>query len=183
MHSGGMKGVIFAFLADMVEDKFGLEAWDSILHETNLDGIYVSADTYDDEQLFRLVEAASAKTGIDADDLIRSFGKYSFGKFQQMHPDFCNPNFSLKQFLLTVDNVIHVEVKKLHPDAILPSFKYDEISDNELSMFYNSPRKLCILAEGLIAGAAEFYGTEYELKHDTCMHDGADHCHLHITMV
>ena len=179
----GMKGVIFTFLADMVEDKFGLEAWDSILQETNLHGIYVSAESYDDEQLFRLVEAASAKTGIHANDLIRLFGQYSFGEFQKMHPDFCNPSFSLIQFLLSVDNVIHVEVKKLHPDAILPSFKYNEINDKELSMFYNSPRKLCMLAEGLIEGAAEFYNTEYKLKHDTCMHDGADHCHLHIIMV
>jgi len=177
-----MKGVIFTMLADMVEEQFGLEAWDALLNDTGLDGIYVSTETYDDKELSMLVHAAHKATGIDTTNLIREFGKYSFSKFQQAHPDFCRANYSLKDFLLTVDNVIHVEVKKLHKDAVLPSFKYEEISDNELTMFYHSSRKLCILAEGLIAGAAEFYNTQYVLTHDECMHNGDEKCKLHLTM-
>lgn len=177
-----MKGAIFNFLAEMVEEKFGLEAWDALLSKLDLDGIYVSTETYPDEELFSLVQAAHEATGIDTTELIRTFGTYSFAKFQQLHPDFCNPDFSLKEFLLTVDNVIHVEVKKLHPDALLPSFEYDQETDNELIMYYSSPRKLCMLAEGLIAGAAQFYQTDYELTHDECMHNGDERCKLHLTM-
>ncbi len=177
-----MKGVIFTFLADMVEEQFGLEAWDSILTETGLNGVYVSTETYPDEEVFRLVEATHKATDIPMNDLIKAFGQYAFGKFQKSHPDFCNPEYTLKEFLLTVDSVIHVEVKKLQPDAQLPSFGYDNESENELTMIYSSPRKLCMLAEGLIAGAAEFYNTQYTLTHDKCMHDGSDHCTLHITM-
>jgi len=178
-----MKGIVFTLLADMVEENFGLEAWDALLSKTGLDGIYVSTESYDDEELFKLVGAAHEATGIEVNDLVKAFGKFSFSKFQKMHPDFCDPEYSLKQFLLTVDQVIHVEVKKLHPDAMLPSFDYVDESDSELTMLYNSPRKLCMLAEGLIAGAAEYYKTEYELTHDECLHEGHDHCKLHLTMV
>ncbi len=183
MQQWGMKGVIFTYLADMVEEHFGLDAWDAILQHAGLDGLYVSSESYDDDQLFRLVQAAHEATGIPSNDLIRTFGKYSFAKFQQSHPDFCKPQYTLKEFLLSVDKVIHVEVKKLHPDAMLPSFEYEDEADNELTMIYSSPRKLCMLAEGLITGAAQFYKTEYVLKHDKCMHNGDKHCKLHLTMV
>jgi len=177
-----MKGVIFTFLADMVEEQFGLEAWDGILSEAGLNGIYVSTETYPDEEVFRLVEATHKATDIPTADLIKAFGQYAFSKFQKSHPAFCKPEYTLKEFLQTVDSVIHVEVKKLHPDAQLPSFKYEEDADNELTMLYTSSRKLCMLAEGLIAGAADFYQTEYTLTHDLCMHNGDDHCRLHIIM-
>ena len=89
---------------------------------------------------------------------------------------------NLKDFLLTVDRVIHVEVRKLHPGAILPQFDYVDEADNELTMIYSSPRKMCMLAEGLITGAAKHFETEYTLEHSQCMHDGADNCRLHLKM-
>ena len=87
---------------------------------------------------------------------------------------------TLKQFLLTVDRVVHVEVRKLHPDASLPSFEYLDERDDELTMIYSSPRKMCMLAEGLISGAAKHFGADYTLVHDKCMHNGEDSCELHL---
>lgn len=177
-----MKGVIFTFLADMVEEQFGLETWDAILTETGLNGVYVSTETYPDAEVFKLVEATHNATGIPASELIKAFGQYAFSKFQKSHPSFCKAEYTLKEFLLTVDSVIHVEVKKLQPEASLPSFEYKDQAENELTMLYSSPRKLCMLAEGLIAGAANFYKTQYTLTHGKCMHNGDDHCEMHIKM-
>ena len=177
-----MKGIVFTLLADMVEEVYGLDAWDKVLTESGHDGLYISTETYPDQELFDLVSAAESISGVPAADLIKAFGKYSFPKFRDQNPEFCRPGMTLKEFLLTVDRVIHVEVRKLHPDASLPHFKYEEESDNQLTMYYESPRKLCMLAEGLIAGAAEHFHTSYTLIHDECMHEGAERCALHLTM-
>jgi len=175
-----MKGVVFNLLSDMVEEKFGLEVWDALLQDTQQDGIYVSTESYPDENLFALVAAASEKSGMPANDLVKAFGEYMFPNFHQQNPGFFTPGMGLKEFLLSVDRVIHVEVRKLHPDAGLPQFEYIDEHDQELTMLYNSPRKLCMLAEGLIAGAATHFETEYTLSHNECMHDGADACRLHL---
>ena len=175
-----MKGIVFNLLAEMVEDKFGLEVWDALLQATQQDGIYVSTETYPDENLFALVAAASEKSGIPANDLIKTFGEFMFPHFHKQNPNFFEKDMTLKQFLLFVDRVIHVEVRKLHPDASLPTFQYIDEHDQELTMLYSSPRKLCMLAEGLIAGAATHFNTEYTLSHNECMHDGADSCRLHL---
>ncbi|MFT4862213.1 MAG: putative hydrocarbon binding protein [Pseudohongiellaceae bacterium] len=175
-----MKGVVFDILNEMVEEKFGFQAWESILELANLDGIYVTTETYSDEELFKLVAAAETVSGIPANELVREFGKYMLPSFVKSHPVFFEGKHSLRDFLLTVDRVIHVEVRKLYPDAGLPKFDYgNEPEDSKkLTMIYQSPRKLCALSEGLIDGAAVYFGEGYSLEHRVCMHKGADHCEL-----
>ncbi len=177
-----MKGVVFTLLNEMVEEKFGLEAMDTLLTKTGLEGCYIATETYPDEELFKLVGEASKLTGIATNDLVRSFGEFMLPHFHSNYPTFFKEGMDLKSFLLTVDRVIHVEVKKLFPEAGLPEFNYVDEEDNELTMVYSSPRKLCMLAEGLIAGSAKHFNTQYSLTHDVCMHDGENSCHLHITM-
>ena len=177
-----MKGIVFNLLSEMVEEKFGIEAWDTLLLDTEQDGVYVSTESYPDEMLMALVSAASNRLDIPVHDLVKAFGEFMFPHFYKQFPTFFEADMTLKGFLLSVDRVIHVEVRKLHPDAGLPEFEYIDEEDNELTMYYASPRKLCMLAEGLIAGAATHFNTKYALTHDECMHKGADRCKLHLTI-
>ncbi|MFK8019967.1 MAG: heme NO-binding domain-containing protein [Pseudomonadales bacterium] len=178
-----MKGIVFSLLNEMVEERFGLAAWSQLLDDTGLEGIYVATETYEDAELFALVGAAEAATGIPATDLVRAFGEYMLPHFAANYPVFFEGQTSLKEFLLTVDQVIHVEVRKLLPNAGLPEFGYEDRKDDELTMIYNSPRKLCALAEGLIAGSAAHFNQRYELKHDVCMHKGDAQCSLELKML
>jgi len=175
-----MKGIVFNLLNDMVENKFGMATWDQILASTGLDGVYVSVGTYPDEELLALVNAASSLTNTPPIDLVRSFGEFMIGGFKKNHSLFFDQHDNLRDFLLSVDQVIHVEVRKLHPEAILPEFQYDSSNKYELTMIYRSARKLCALAEGLILGAAREYDEPIQLSHETCMHHGAGSCELKV---
>ncbi|MEM7002106.1 MAG: heme NO-binding domain-containing protein [Pseudomonadota bacterium] len=175
-----MKGVVFNLLNEMVEEGFGLAAWDTILERAGTEGIYVATDTYADEELVALVGAASELTGIPALELTRSFGEFMIPRFVESYNVFFANHDNLRDFLLTVDQVVHVEVRKLYPEAALPEFQYDADDGGSLTLHYRSPRKLCALAEGLIHGAAAHFGADYQLTHDVCMHNGADHCRLHL---
>ena len=176
-----MKGIVFNIFSDLVTDNFGLEVWDELIERTNppSNAIYTSADVYDDGELVAYVTELSALTGTAAPDLIRAFGTYTMHRFKKIHPEFMEGH-TAKSFLESVHDVIHVEVKKLHPDTILPSFTYESDADNHLRMIYSSPRKLCHLAEGLIAGAAELFDEKIEMHQSACMHEGADTCHLEL---
>lgn len=175
-----MKGAIFTALADMVEQEFGLDTWEFMLQDSKSDGIYISTETYADQEFVDLTQSLHKKTDIPMDDINRAFGEYAFPILAANAPELASKNMSLKEFLLTVDRVIHVEVRKLHPDASLPQFEYGDEADDELTMHYSSSRKLCMFSEGLIAGAANHYNTDYTLNHSQCMHDGHDSCALHL---
>lgn len=173
-----MKGVIFNVLEDMVLDQRGMEAWNAILNKLTLDGIYTAGESYPDEELFALVGAISEETGIPANNLVGAFGTFLFSKLAQNYPIFLESEADLTSFLKSVHSVIHVEVRKLYENPNLPTFEYEENANGALLMRYRSPRKLCLLAEGLIRGAAKYYGNEIEIDHPVCMHQGADHCDL-----
>ena len=176
-----MKGIVYTLLSELVEEQFGLETWDDLIDETNpeSEGIYVATDTYPDSELVNYVRVLSTRLDAPAEKIIFAFGEFCLGKFHQMHPEFFDGH-DFKSFLKSVHGVIHVEVKKLHPEAILPEFTYEEPAENQLVMKYKSPRKLCPLAEGLITGAANHYGSEVTIAHTQCMHKGDDHCRLEL---
>ncbi len=178
-----MKGIVFTLFNELVENQFGLVVWDKLLETVNpaSEGIYTAGETYPDEELFALVQALSDHTQIPAPDLVRAFGVFMFPHLSERYPGFVTDQSSLKVFLKTVHDVIHVEVKKLFPEAGLPVIEYQDPSDKALVMLYRSPRKLCHLSEGLITGASKHFKTEVTIAHPICMHKGSDHCRLELT--
>lgn len=178
-----MKGIVFDLLRDMVEDNYGLEGWNTVLEKAGSDGMYLSPESYSDQEMMSLVLAASDVTGIETDDLLRTFGSFMAKEFYQRFPSFFDSCDNVIDFLLSVDRIVHVEVMKLYPGANLPSFSYEERDANKLTMIYRSDRMLCYLAEGLIQGSAKHYGKAITIQHDVCMHNGDDACHLNIQVV
>ena len=170
-----MKGIIFTTFSQMVEETFNLDMLDELLEQVKpkSDGIYISGETYEDAELFSLVRALSTKTGVSVEDLIRSFGSYAFKHLVYMYPKCVEDAQNARQLLLNVHGIIHVEVRKLHPDAQLPTFRYETPSPNKLTMFYHSSRKLYALAEGLIDGVAQHYGETIERK-TTELHENGE---------
>ncbi|MGQ7843124.1 heme NO-binding domain-containing protein [Granulosicoccus sp. 3-233] len=176
-----MKGIVFNIFADLVTDNFGMEVWDKLIQDTApaSGAIYTSAEVYPDGELIAYVGALSELTGAEPADLIRTFGTYMMHKFHKLHPEYM-ADHTAKSFLENVHDVVHVEVKKLHPEALLPEFVYESRGDAQLTMLYSSPRKLCHLAEGLVVGTAEIFGENIELIHSECMHHGAGQCRLEL---
>lgn len=177
-----MKGIVFTLLNELIEEKFGIEIWDEVVTENNLssEGAYTSGDTYPESEFKKILKSLSKKTNISEVDLIHLFGQRMFHKLAERYPELVPNNLSLKNFLKTIDGIIHVEVLKLHPTAELPRFKYEDNAANELIMNYQSPRKLCALATGLILGSAEHYHEKVTISQPVCMLEGADHCELKI---
>lgn len=178
-----MKGVVFTILNQMVEEKLGLECWEAVLAAVKPEsqGVYTSVEDYSDEELFALVTQVSEISDIPVPTLVESFGEYLFGELNRKYPLFTEQQPDFFSFLHSIDDVIHQEVRKLYESPNLPSLTCEQVDEHTLRMRYESPRKLCLLAEGLIRGAAKHYGVDYELDHQKCMHRGDDHCMFHIT--
>lgn len=173
-----MKGIVFNVLEDVVSAAHGEEAWDDLLDSAGLDGAYTSLGSYPDEQLHALVELASARLDIPRHDLIRWFGRKSAGHFAQRYPQFFAPHTGTRPFLLTLNDVIHAEVRKLYPGASVPDFDFDDRRDGRLGMIYRSAKKMCAFGEGLILGAGDHYRETVTVEQPACMHRGDDHCLL-----
>jgi hypothetical protein len=153
-----VKGVVFTEFMEMVESRMGLDMLDAIITEAELpnDGAYTSVGTYDHAELVRLVTALSRATGLSAQQLIFLFGEQLFQRFSVSYPALFDARTAF-DLLSRVDGVIHVEVRKLYPDAELPRLECERPSERELTLLYSSPRGLGDLAAGLIAGCVEYF--------------------------
>jgi len=137
-----VKGIIFNELQKMVTVSLGADAWEALLEQTPLEtegGGFIGPQTYPDKDLFALVGTASRVTGKPVDELVRSFGKFLFPDLARLYPGFLKPGMTAKSFLTTVHDVIHVEVRKLHPDVELPRFRYEDPAPNQLVMCTTRP--------------------------------------------
>jgi len=160
-----MKGLVFKEFMTMVESAFGDEILETIIEKSNLktEGAYTSVGTYDYTEIVQLVGHLSRETGTPMSALIKKFGKYLIRVFIRGFPQFflSSDAFSL---LKSIDSIIHVEVKKLYPDAELPQFRHEEPELGVLVLYYSSTRPFADLAEGLIVGLVEHYGEKIELN-------------------
>ena len=175
-----MKGVVFNLLEETIQQAYGEKTWDDLLEATQLDGAYTSLGTYPDDDLVKLVTAASRALQTPPDTIIRWFGRNALPLLSKNYPEFFTPHKSAHSFLLTLNSVIHPEVRKLYPGADVPVFDYDLSSEEALVIGYVSARKLCALAEGLIEGAADYYGEEVAVEHLKCVHRGDEKCALRV---
>jgi hypothetical protein len=173
-----LKGIVFNLLEESVRKQFGEETWDNLLDAANLDGAYTSLATYPDEQLYRLVGAASKALDLPPEKVVRWFGQQAAVAFAEKYQEFFRPHTETRSFLLTLNDIIHPEVRKLYPGADVPHFTFQNLPDGRLQMGYHSHRKLCAFAEGLIDGVAGHYRQEVLIEQPQCAHRGDPSCTL-----
>jgi len=176
-----MKGIIFQLLEDVVVDAYGEPTWDELLDAAGLDGVYTSLGSYDDAEITALVSAAAAKLSLPEGEVLRWFGQRAIPGMAKRWPEFFTAHQTTVPFLLSLNDVIHPEVRKLYAGAYCPHFAFTLPPDGSLMIGYRSPRKLCDLAHGFIFGAGDHYGEALAVQHRECMHDGADSCLIAVT--
>lgn len=170
-----MKGVVFVNFADFVEESWGLEFWDQVLSEVApaSEGVYTTVATYPDQELFDLIGYICKVKSISPEDAQTVFGRWLFKKLHSIAPPQSKHFTDPFAFLRGVQDVIHVEVKKLNQDAILPEFRFIEEDANSLTLEYISPRNLPYFCEGLILGLGDYMQQPLEVGHTPSLDDDA----------
>ena len=163
-----MKGLVFSEFLEFVEEKYSPEVVDDIIEVSDLPsgGIYTSVGTYNYHELLYLVSALSEMSGVEACDLVRAFGKHLFKRLAASYPHFIEGVDNTFKFLRSVDEYIHVEVRKLYPDAELPEFEFFTSRPDQLIVTYRSRRALGDLAHGMMEGACEYFGENISIEQE-----------------
>jgi len=171
-----MKGIVFTEFLEMVEEAHGYELVDQLLTENELPsgGVYTSIGTYQHTEMVTLVVDLSKRTKAPVPDLLNAFGQYLFGTFEKGYPAFFQAAPDAFAFLESIENHIHVEVKKLYPDAQLPRFKTARLNEHTLEMIYYSDRSMADFALGLIEKTVEHYGETVIITKEDLTENGSE---------
>lgn len=144
----------------MAEDAFGEEVVDGIIEGADLPsgGAYTAVGNYPCAELMTLVQGFSKHSGIPGAELQRLFGHWMMNSFKRHYPDFFVGRTGSLDMLSAIEDEIHVEVRKLYPDADLPEFDIIRQEPNEMQMTYRSPRPLGDFCNGIIEGCVAHFG-------------------------
>ena len=176
-----MKGIVFNLLEEVVRAEYGEDTWDDLLGAAGLDGAYTSLGNYADDDLLRLVAAASGALDLPPAVIVRWFGRKAIPLLRDRYPGFFRLHSSTRSLLLALNSIIHPEVRKVYPGADVPIFEIESQPDDPtMRMGYRSDRQLCALAEGFIEGSAEQFNEAVQIEQPSCMHRGDERCLLTI---
>jgi len=170
-----MKGIIFTEFLEMVEEKFGDEVVETIIENANLpsEGAYTSVGTYDHKEMYSLIRELHKNTDIPVPQLMHAYGFYLFATLANSYKPMLSDIDNAFDMLRSVDKYIHVEVRKLYPDAELPHFEVNDRGTNTLEMIYTSPRKMSDVAAGLIEGCLMHFKEKATVTKEMIIADGS----------
>jgi hypothetical protein len=179
-----VKGMVFTEFMDMVEHVFSADILEDIIEKSALPngGAYTAVGTYSHEEIVRMTANLSQAVDIPVATLLEIFGKHMFARFSERYPAFFEGVIEPFEFLKNIDNYIHVEVRKLYPDAELPRFYYEQKSAKKLSMFYLSSRHFEDLAVGLIKGCLEHFNVNGEVQKSEVEYQGQEAIEISISL-
>lgn len=163
-----MKGMIFTEFLEMVEETFSLSVVDRMIEASHLPsgGAYTAVGTYPHSEMVDLVVNLSKETNIPVPILLHSFGERLFQRFAIRYAHFLTYVPSAFAFLEKLESYVHVEVKKLYPEAELPKFECTKLPDGRMTMLYQSNRSMADLAQGLMEGCFHHFGENVQIERE-----------------
>lgn len=171
-----MKGIVFTKFLDLVEEKFGLEMVDIIIEESTLEseGIYTAVGTYSFSEMLQLITSLSKNTNISTDELLLVYGEYFFTVIETSYKGLLDSFSNPIDMMASIENHIHVEVRKIYPDAELPTFVVEEKTDNSIKMIYKSSRAMYNFGLGLMNKTFAHFNKKADIILEKIKEDGTE---------
>tara|TARA_R110002050_G_scaffold74198_7_gene159328 strand:- start:995 stop:1534 length:540 start_codon:yes stop_codon:yes gene_type:complete len=171
-----MKGIVFTEFLDLVEDKFGIEMVDKIICQSKLEseGVYTSIGTYRFSEMLQLLQNLNENTGIAIDDLLLVYGEHFFGVIERSYPGLLATYKDPIEMISSIENHIHVEVRKIYPDAELPTFLIEEKNEDSLVLIYQSSRAMHHFGLGLMNKTFEHFNAKASIIIEKIKEDGTE---------
>ena len=169
-----MKGIVFTEFLELVEEKFGLEMVDNIITSSTLEsgGVYTAVGTYSFSEMLQLLQHLSENTGISIDNLLLVYAEHFFSVIEKSYPDLLATYKDPIEMISSIENHIHVEVRKIYPDAELPTFEVIEKTKKSLVMIYTSSRAMHHFGLGLMNKTFAHFDSTATIELEKIKEDG-----------
>jgi predicted hydrocarbon binding protein len=177
-------GIIFSEMKKYVDTKFGGDTWATLLTSAGLQSnVYLNMQSYPDQEAIAIVMSASKATGKPAFTILEDFGEFIAADLVNMYKTLVRPEWKTLELLENVERTIHVVVRARHPGAVPAQITCTRTSANEVQVTYNSPRKMCPLAKGIIQGVGHHYNQRLSVTETSCVHKGAATCQMSVRVL
>jgi predicted hydrocarbon binding protein len=176
-----MHGIIFIELKKFVIENFGANTWRELIAQTTKRTVYLATDVYPDQEVVDIVTAASKALKKPIPDILEAFGEFIVPDLAKVYGSLIKPSWGFLDLLENTEKVMHTSVRLKNPGAEPPMLQCARKSPTEVVITYNSKRRMCALAKGIIEGLAKLYKQRARVEESSCMLKGDAQCVIAVT--
>jgi len=174
-----MHGIVHKTLKEYVEEDVDAAEWDEIVDRAGLEPkLYLPVTHYPDEEVTAVFDALTAATGKSEADVQRAFGRRLAPELLNTFKAHVRDDWATRELLLALE-IVYERVAAQDEDSDLPAVE-TEADGGDVVVTYDSERKLCSVARGVVLGVADHYDDDVTITEPECARKGADRCRLRI---
>lgn len=178
-----MHGLILKEFKDFIDDTDHTPPWETVAAEAEVEGRDYDTDSnYPDEEVLRVVHTTADLMEASSRELIIEYGQYVTYSLVDIYAPLIEDDWGSMEFMMEVEERFHPTVRD-RSRATPPLLDFERQGENEVTLTYKSPRKLCALAIGVAQALEDVYDETMDITEEQCMHDGAEHCLIRFTRV
>lgn len=178
-----MHGLIHVELEAFLKERLGAEAWAESMVACGLAGrIYLPGGRFPDEEASALLHAAARTLATTVMDVQRQFGMRLAPVLMTRYAEHIDPAWRTLDVVERAEDLIHAVVRGSTADAAPPTLQSARHPAG-LTVWYDSRRRMCGLAEGLVIGIARHLGEDVTVHQPVCMERGAPVCEIEVRLV
>jgi hypothetical protein len=133
---------------------------------------------YPDADAVQLIDAASRLAGMDAQRLLGAFGEFIAPSLIATAAPLLDPAWKAIEVLEHTERAVHAIVRLDNPGADPPKLRVHRTADDEVTVLYDSPRRMCSLAIGICRGLGAHFGQQLRISETSCMLEGGPECRI-----
>lgn len=178
-----MHGILYKALKDLVVDRYGRDVWSDVRSEAGVGSkLYLPVNTYEDEELFELVEATAAVLDRDTTALLEPFGENIAAQLLDTYGNLVDADWTAIDLVEHTEEHIHTVLRAHNPELTPPELECRREGTDRVTVRYHSERKLCRVAIGIVHGVAAHYEEELSVSERQCMHSGDPYCEFIVSV-
>ena len=172
--TGSHEGIVFNLLEEAVERDHGEDTWDAILTRA-ASRVSTRRSATTPTRTLALVSAASEALADTGRRRRPWFGRNALLLFAERYPRFFEPHARTRSFVLTLNDIIHPEVRKLYPGADVPDFDFDPATPSASDgLPVDAPAVR--VGGGRSSAPRDHYRRALAIEQPSCMQRGDERC-------
>jgi predicted hydrocarbon binding protein len=174
-----MNGVIFIEIGKFAQSRLGEESWREIVRLSGVPPrVYYRVADYPDEEASILLNALATALNEPAGEVLEELGEFITPDLLRMARYWISPEWKTIDLVANTEATIHETLRAEGSRTDPPRLHCERTAPDEVIVTYDSARKMCRLARGIVKAIASHYGEQVSILEPSCMLKGDAACRL-----
>jgi hypothetical protein len=174
-----LNGIVFIEIGKFAQSRLGEQAWREVVRLAGIPSrIYYRVADYPDQEAAALLSALARALNEPLGAVEENLGEFITPDLLRMARSWIRSEWKTLDLVANTEPTIHEMLRAEGSRTDPPRLRCERTGPDEVIVTYDSARKLCRLARGIVRGIARHYGEQVAILEPSCMLEGDAACRL-----